>query len=166
MTEQVHTLALLWGVTLHCTHLTGSRHSPTATLLSLETTLSPICSFLPITSISQETGVSLDVRCEVHCQCLLTSKYCRREGIWGTFKYSPPVMSQACKTYKRLSAKLALSFSRDVILTHNSSGLRKEDMTQQIKRMFSLSEWVRTRNSNYLSRCSNMLLTPLAHTFH
>lgn len=27
----------------------------------------------------------------------LTNKYCRRDGMWGTFKYMPPVISQACK---------------------------------------------------------------------
>jgi hypothetical protein len=42
-----------------------------------------------------------------HSRQLLTSKYCRSEGIWGTFRYNPPVMSQACKIHRGLSAKPA-----------------------------------------------------------
>lgn len=33
---------------------------------------------------------------EVFCKWL-TNKYCRRDGMWGTFRYMPPVISQACK---------------------------------------------------------------------
>lgn len=113
--------------------------------------------------IPWDTGFSLDWRYWVHCRHFLTSKYCRREGIWGTFRYSPPVMSQACKTRKGLSAKPALTefFQPDVVLSSNSSGPQEEGMNIEVKGTLSQSE--RGPTSGYLSRCANVLFLPLAH---
>ena len=151
----------------HSAHSSQRSKTPRRPPSQLASPRSPPHSFLPFASTSHRAptrppGSGLPAHSARLSPGFLTSKYCRREGTCGTFKYIPPVMSHACKTHRALCQSSTYRAFPGVCQQVLERG---EAMAQQVDSRAG-PPCVRTRNVWLPSRCPHISLPSWLAPFH